>query len=94
MSVASRYRPVPGRRMAVALEYDGSAAPRVTAKGHGEVAEKIIQTAREAGVPVEENALLAQALASVELDDHIPEDLYKAVAQVIGFVLRLRGRAV
>ena len=94
MSVANRYRPVPGRRMAVALEYDGSAAPRVTAKGQGEVAEKIIQTAREAGVPVEENALLAQALASVELDDHIPEDLYKAVAQVIGFVLRLRSRAV
>ena len=94
MTVASRHRPVPGRRMAVALEYDGSAAPRVTAKGQGEVAEKIIQTARDAGVPVEENALLAQALACVELDDHIPEDLYKAVAQVIGFVLGLRSRAV
>jgi flagellar biosynthesis protein len=78
--------------MAVALEYDGSSAPRVTAKGQGEVAEKIIETAREAGVPVEENVLLAQALSSVELDEHIPEDLYKAVAQVIGFVLKLRQR--
>lgn len=90
MSVAGRYRADPRRRMAVALEYDGSSAPRVTAKGQGEIAEKIIQTAREAGVPVEENALLAQALSSVDLDDHIPEDLYKAVAQVIGFVLKLR----
>lgn len=93
MSIASRYRPDPGRRMAVALEYDGSSAPRVTAKGQGEIADKIIETAREAGVPVEENPLLAQALSSVELDDQIPEDLYKAVAQVIGFVLKLRQRA-
>jgi flagellar biosynthesis protein len=93
MSVTGRYRPLPGRRMAVALEYDGSSAPRVTAKGQGEIAEKIIGTAREAGVPVEENPLLAQALSSVELDDHIPEDLYKAVAQVIGFVLKLRHSA-
>jgi flagellar biosynthesis protein len=44
-------------------------------------------------VPIEENALLAEALSSVELDDHIPEDLYKAVAQVIGFVLQLRRHA-
>jgi flagellar biosynthesis protein len=79
--------------MAVALEYDGSAAPRVTAKGQGEVAEKIIATAREHNVPLEENPLLAQALSAVELDEHIPEELYKAVAQVIGFVLRLRARA-
>ncbi|MCX7324684.1 MAG: EscU/YscU/HrcU family type III secretion system export apparatus switch protein [Hyphomicrobiales bacterium] len=81
------------RRTAVALQYDGSSAPRVTAKGHGEIADRIIETAREAGVPIEENALLAEALSTVELDDHIPEDLYKAVAQVIGFVLRLRTHA-
>ena len=92
MSVSTRYRPAPGRRLAVALEYDGSSAPRVTAKGQGEVAERIIDTAREAGVPIEENALHAEALSSVELDDHIPEELYKATAQVIGFVLRLRQR--
>jgi flagellar biosynthesis protein len=84
-------RPAP-RRLAVALAYDGKLAPRVTAKGQGELAERIIETALKAGVPVEENPLLAQALGSVELDDHIPEDLYKAVAQVIGFVLQLRGR--
>ncbi len=93
MSAVNRYRIGPGRRVAIALEYDGSSAPRVTAKGQGEIAERIIETARDAGVPIEENALLTQALSSVELDDHIPEDLYKAVAQVIGFVLKLRSRA-
>jgi flagellar biosynthesis protein len=93
MSIARQNRTANQRRTAVALHYDGSAAPRVTAKGHGLVADKIIETAREAGVPIEENALLAEALSSVELDDHIPEDLYKAVAQVIGFVLQLRRHA-
>lgn len=89
----NRHRRPVARRTAVALEYDGSAAPRVTAKGRGEVADRIVETAREAGVPIEENAILAEALSTVELDDQIPEDLYKAVAQVIGFVLRLRAHA-
>jgi flagellar biosynthesis protein len=91
MSAVRGYGPRSARRIAVALEYDGSAAPRVTAKGQGEIAEKIIETARKHDVPLEENPLLAQALAAVEIDDHIPEELYKAVAQVIGFVLRLRA---
>jgi flagellar biosynthesis protein len=79
------------RRIAVALEYDGHGAPRVTAKGRGELAERIVETGREHGVAVEENAILAQALSAVELDDEIPEELYRAAAQVIGFVLSLRG---
>ncbi len=78
------------RQMAIALEYDGAAAPRVTAKGLGETAARIIETAREHGVPVEENAILAAALSAVELDDHIPEELYRSVAQVIAFVLNAR----
>ncbi|MGL5363820.1 MAG: EscU/YscU/HrcU family type III secretion system export apparatus switch protein [Bosea sp. (in: a-proteobacteria)] len=77
--------------VAVALEYDGTGAPRVTAKGRGEVAAKIMETAREHGIAIEENAVLAEALSAVELDDHIPEPLYQAVAQVIAFVLALRG---
>jgi flagellar biosynthesis protein len=81
------------RRLAVALTYDGAGAPRVTAKGHGQVAEKIVETARAHDVPVEENAVLAQALSGVELDEEIPVELYQAVAQVIGFVLSLRRRA-
>ncbi|CAH1674524.1 Type III secretion protein [Hyphomicrobiales bacterium] len=78
-------------RIAVALEYDGQGAPRVTAKGRGELAERIVETGREHGVSVEQNAILAQALSTVALDDEIPEELYRATAQVIAFVLSLRG---
>lgn len=80
-------------RLAVALEYDGAAAPRVTASGRGEVAQKIIEVAAEHDIPIQENAALAEALSHVELDEHIPVELYQAVAQVIGFVLGLRNRA-
>ncbi len=80
-------------RIAVALEYDGQDAPRVTAKGRGEVAEKILEVAAENKVPVQEDALLAQALSQVELDEQIPVEMYQAVAEVIGFVLKLRAGA-
>ena len=85
-------KPAP-RSIAVALHYEHGkdAAPRVTAKGKGAVADAIIATAREHGVAVESNALLAEALSHVELDQHIPPELYRAVAEVIGFVLRLSG---
>ena len=79
------------RQIAVALEYDGQGAPRVTAKGRGELAQRIIETGREHGVAIEQNAVLAQALSAVELDDQIPEELYRATAQVIAFVLSLRN---
>jgi flagellar biosynthesis protein len=79
--------PVPPR-VAIALQYDKGYAPRVTAKGQGAVADRIIATAREHDIPIEEDPILAQALARIPLDDEIPEDLYRAVAEVIGFVLR------
>lgn len=81
------------RSIAVALQYEHGkdAAPRVTAKGMGAVAETIIETAQAHGVAVETNALLAQALVRMELDQQIPKELYRAVAEVIGFVLRLSG---
>ncbi len=75
------------RRLAVALEYDRLGAPRVTAKGRGALAEKIIETAREHDVPIEDDSLLAEALSRVPLDDEIPLELYRAVATVIGFIL-------
>jgi flagellar biosynthesis protein len=80
--------------IAVALEYEigKDAAPRVTASGRGLVAEKIIETARQHGVAIEGNPILAEALAGVAVDDHIPEELYRAVAEVIGFVLRAAGK--
>jgi flagellar biosynthesis protein len=80
------------QKAAIALNYDGGSAPRVVAKGYGVVAQKIQDLARENSVSVQENPLLAQALMQVELDEHIPEELYKAVAHVIGFVLRQSKR--
>ncbi len=78
--------------IAVALHYEDGGVPTVTAKGRGTLAERILETAREHDVFVEENALLAEALSAVEIDDEIPVELYRAVAQVIGFVLRASGR--
>jgi flagellar biosynthesis protein len=80
----------PAARVAVALAYDETAgeAPRVTATGRGELAERIIETARAHGVVIEDSPMLAAALGNLELDDQIPEELFKAVAEVIAFVLK------
>ena len=66
--------------------------PRVVAKGKGTVGEKIIEIARENDIPIQENEVLAGALSNVELGDEIPAELYKAVAEVLIFVMRLTGR--
>jgi flagellar biosynthesis protein len=79
------------KRVAIALEYDFKGAPRVTAKGRGYLAEEIVALARRHGVAIEENHALAEALAGVDLDEEIPEALYRAVADVLTFVLRARG---
>ena len=80
---------------AVALKYEkGMAAPVCVAKGVDSLALRIRAVATEHGVAVIENAPLARALhATVEIDDEIPVEHYKAVAEVVGYVLRLRRRA-
>jgi flagellar biosynthesis protein len=79
-------------QLAVALHYDRKGAPRVVAKGKGPIGEKIIEVAKANNIPIEENEVLAGALSNVELGDEIPQELYKAVAEVLIFVLRLSGR--
>jgi len=79
-------------QLAVALHYDKTGAPRVTAKGKGVIGAKIIELAKAHDIPIEENELLAGALSHVEIGDEIPAELYKAVAEVLVFVLRLTGR--
>jgi flagellar biosynthesis protein len=79
-------------QLAVALHYDRKGAPRVIAKGKGSIGAKIIEVARENNIPIEENEILAGALSNVELGDEIPAELYKAVAEVLVFVLRLTKR--
>jgi flagellar biosynthesis protein len=78
--------------IAVALHYEIGTreAPRVVATGRGYVAEQIMATARASGVTIEANPMLAEALSGVPLDETIPHELYQAVAEVIGFVLRAR----
>jgi flagellar biosynthesis protein len=80
--------------LAVALQYDKAdvPVPRVVAQGRGETGEAILALAREHGVPIEENAPLAEALAQLELGEDIPEALYRAVAEVLVFILRFSGR--
>lgn len=82
---------------AVALQYDTKvmAAPTVVAKGADAVAFRIREVAEANGVPIVENPPLARALfAAVEIDQQIPETHYKAVAQVISYVYRLKGRTI
>jgi len=79
-------------RLAVALHYDKKGAPRVIAKGKGTVGEKIIEIDRENDIPIQENEVLAGALSNVELGEEIPAELYKGVAEVLIFVMRLTGR--
>ncbi len=80
---------------AVALKYelDEMSAPVLIAKGVDHLAFRIREIAREADVPIVENPPLAQALhAGVEVDDQIPPEHYKAVAEIIGYVFRLKGK--
>ena len=79
---------------AIALEYkmDDMPAPKLVAKGVDYLARRIREVALENDVPVVENPPLARALyATVEVDEEIPEEHYKAVAEIIGYVMRLRG---
>jgi flagellar biosynthetic protein FlhB len=81
--------------VAVALRYDGTAmaAPALVAKGLGSLAERIRAVARAHAVPVVRNAPLARALhAGVELGAEVPPAHYRAVAEVIGYVMRLGAR--
>ena len=82
----------PDKALAVALHYEKPGAPRVVATGRGAIGESIIATARQHGVPIEENPGLAEALSHVDIGDEIPVELYRAVAEVLTCILRSAGR--
>ena len=75
-----------------ALTYSGEGAPRLVAKGEGELADRIKATAEEFGVPVVEEAGLVQMLCQIPLGDEIPPALYVAVAEVLAHVFRINNR--
>jgi flagellar biosynthesis protein len=84
------------RRAAVAMTYDlhqRIGAPTVVAKGYNETAQRILELAHQAGIPVTESAELAQALMQVELDREIPPALYAAVAELLVWIWKLQQPA-
>jgi len=79
---------------AVALKYNPAehAAPVVAAKGQGHVAERILELAREHGVPIQEEPSLVEVLSKLDIDQEIPPELYALVAEVLSFIYRTDRR--
>ena len=84
----------PTKKKAVAIRYDTSqdAAPKVVAKGAGELAEKIIALAKEHGIPIQEDADLVEILAKLDLNADIPPETYLVVAEILAFVYRANSK--
>jgi flagellar biosynthesis protein len=81
-------------KKAVALTYDPlkNKAPRVTAKGKGIIAEKIIQLAKEHGIPVKDDPDLVEVLSGLELEAEIPPSIYIIVAELLAFAYSMNGK--
>ena len=83
------------KRSAVAIEYDRSwardAAPRITAKGEGYVADEILKRAQDIGLPVERNQDLLNLLYAVDLGDEIPVDAFVVVAEILRYIYEKNG---
>lgn len=82
------------RRRAAALRYDGGDAPTLVASGRGPVADRIVEVAREHGIPLREDPVLAEALAVLDLDTTVPPELYRAVAEALLWAYRLQSRSI
>jgi len=82
------------RKKAVALRYQATKekAPKVTAKGTGPVAERIIELAKKEGIPIQEDPDLTGALMQLDFYEEIPQELYSAVAEILAFAYRLNHR--
>ena len=80
-------------KKAVALRFDKTqeSAPRVIASGKGESAENIIKIAKIHDLPIQKNEDLVELLSKVELNREVPDNLYKAVAEVFAFIYKMSG---
>ncbi|TGB00266.1 hypothetical protein E4665_00920 [Sporolactobacillus shoreae] len=78
-------------KKAVALNYikGQDQAPYVSAKGEGEIAERMINKAKEFNIPVQEDPGLVSMLSKLDLNEMIPPELYGAVAEIFGFIYRI-----
>ena len=79
------------KKKAVALGYNRSQdnAPKVLASGAGEIANRIIDLAKEHDIPIKEDPDLIEILSKVEVDQEIPPNLYKAVAEIFSFLYKI-----
>jgi flagellar biosynthesis protein len=82
------------RRIAAALGYDPSKtdAPKLVAKGQGEIADRIIALAKTHDIPIREDRDLVAVLATLDLDQEIPAELYRTIAELLAFVYRANNR--
>nr|WP_249291244.1 FlhB-like flagellar biosynthesis protein [Campylobacter curvus] len=82
------------KKKAVALGYnrEKNSAPKVLAIGSGEIANKIISLAREHEIPIKEDPDLIEILSKVEIDQEIPPNLYKAVAEIFSFLYKVTNK--
>lgn len=78
-------------KRAVALSYDEmkDIAPKVVAKGSGEIAKEIVQIAKENNIPIQEDPTLVEMLSELEINQTIPEELYEVVAEIFAFIYKL-----
>ncbi|OBU38287.1 EscU/YscU/HrcU family type III secretion system export apparatus switch protein [Photobacterium phosphoreum] len=79
-------------QQAIALRYDGEQSPYVAAKGYDKLAQHIIEQVKQQGGLIHQDPVLAQYLNSFELGDHIPEELYLIIAELIAFSWYLNGK--
>ncbi len=81
------------KQKAVALSYDmdKDQAPKVVAKGDGEIAKQIIKVAKEHGIQIREDSNLVEILSALELDDFIPLEAYTAVAEMLRYIYSKQG---
>ncbi|HDY90399.1 MAG TPA: hypothetical protein ENH82_20050 [bacterium] len=89
-----RKRVLTSRKSAAALRYkqEMDPAPRLVAKGIGKIAEKIIEAAKEAGVPIHEDPDLLALLMQLNINEMIPPEMYVAVAEVLAFIYRMNKK--
>ena len=83
-------------RQAVALRYQpkNDPAPKLVAKGRGYLAEKILELARRYNIPVRHDKNLLQVLSRLDLNEEIPPEVYKAVAEILAFIYRVSNQAL
>ena len=81
---------------AIALRYAperGEDAPRIAATGSGHIADEILRIARENDVPLRSDPALASALATLDVGQQVPQELFRAVAEVLAFVYKMNGKS-